>query len=210
MIRTLVVDDVLPNVKLLEAKLKNRKTKRVSTGTEKLLYTGRMPAFPGMGYPLVPGYESVGRVVEAGPHSGLRVGQGVYVPGARCYGDEVREKLRKTIGPFPEKTPLNPRITGTLAKDGYRVEKLVYESRPDFYVTAALFVPEDLEEPAPAILFASGHTADAFRRARRTPRRSAPSPRGEPPRRHRRQQTASPSPTGRTYVSNSGSSATRS
>ncbi|GGK46631.1 chlorophyll synthesis pathway protein BchC [Salinarimonas ramus] len=58
----------------------------ISTGTERMLYTGRMPSFPGMGYPLVPGYESVGRVVEAGPHSGLSLGQGVYVPGARCYG----------------------------------------------------------------------------------------------------------------------------
>ena len=38
----------------------------ISTGTEKLLFTGRMPNFPGMGYPLVPGYESVGRVVSAG------------------------------------------------------------------------------------------------------------------------------------------------
>ncbi len=38
----------------------------ISTGTEKLLYSGRMPIFPGMGYPLVPGYESVGRVVQAG------------------------------------------------------------------------------------------------------------------------------------------------
>ncbi len=35
----------------------------VSTGTERLLWSGRMPPFPGMGYPLVPGYESVGRVV---------------------------------------------------------------------------------------------------------------------------------------------------
>ncbi|MCF7996833.1 MAG: chlorophyll synthesis pathway protein BchC, partial [Chromatiaceae bacterium] len=34
----------------------------ISTGTERLLWTGRMPPFPGMGYPLVPGYESVGRV----------------------------------------------------------------------------------------------------------------------------------------------------
>jgi 3-hydroxyethyl bacteriochlorophyllide a dehydrogenase len=41
----------------------------ISTGTERLLWTGRMPAFPGMGYPLVPGYESVGRVVQAGPCS---------------------------------------------------------------------------------------------------------------------------------------------
>ena len=47
----------------------------ISTGTERLLWSGRMPAFPGMGYPLVPGYESVGEVVEAGFESGLSVGQ---------------------------------------------------------------------------------------------------------------------------------------
>jgi 3-hydroxyethyl bacteriochlorophyllide a dehydrogenase len=61
----------------------------ISTGTERLLWTGAMPAFPGMGYPLVPGYESVGRVIEAGDESGHRVGDWVFVPGARCYG-EVR------------------------------------------------------------------------------------------------------------------------
>jgi 3-hydroxyethyl bacteriochlorophyllide a dehydrogenase len=59
----------------------------ISTGTEKLLYTGRMPSFPGMGYPLVPGYESVGRVVHAGPGSGFVGGESVYVPGARCFGE---------------------------------------------------------------------------------------------------------------------------
>jgi 3-hydroxyethyl bacteriochlorophyllide a dehydrogenase len=58
----------------------------VSTGTERLLWSGRMPAFPGMGYPLVPGYESVGRVVRAGPAAGHRVGERVFVPGARCFG----------------------------------------------------------------------------------------------------------------------------
>ncbi len=61
----------------------------ISTGTEKLLYTGAMPTFPGMGYPLVPGYESVGRVSVAGPTSGYHVGDRVFVPGARCFG-EVR------------------------------------------------------------------------------------------------------------------------
>jgi len=61
----------------------------ISTGTEKLLWSGRMPAFPGMGYPLVPGYESVGRVTSAGVRSGRAVGDHVFVPGARCYG-EVR------------------------------------------------------------------------------------------------------------------------
>lgn len=58
----------------------------VSAGTERLLYTGRMPAFPGMGYPLVPGYETVGRVVETGVDAGLGIGAQVFVPGARCFG----------------------------------------------------------------------------------------------------------------------------
>lgn len=58
----------------------------ISTGTERLLYTGRMPDFPGMGYPLVPGYETVGTVVEAGPGAPMKIGQTVYVPGARCFG----------------------------------------------------------------------------------------------------------------------------
>jgi 3-hydroxyethyl bacteriochlorophyllide a dehydrogenase len=59
----------------------------ISTGTERLLWSGQMPTFPGMGYPLVPGYESVGRVVHAGPKSGFVGGESVYVPGARCFGE---------------------------------------------------------------------------------------------------------------------------
>jgi 3-hydroxyethyl bacteriochlorophyllide a dehydrogenase len=59
----------------------------ISTGTERLLWSGRMPPFPGMGYPLVPGYESVGRIVQAGAQSGAREGDTVFVPGARCFGD---------------------------------------------------------------------------------------------------------------------------
>ncbi|WP_270933246.1 chlorophyll synthesis pathway protein BchC [Falsiroseomonas oryzae] len=58
----------------------------ISTGTERLLFTGRMPPFPGMGYPLVPGYESVGRIASAGPNAKRRVGERVFVPGARCFG----------------------------------------------------------------------------------------------------------------------------
>mgnify|MGYP003593809391 CR=1 FL=1 len=59
----------------------------ISTGTEKLLWSGRMPQFPGMGYPLVPGYESVGRIREAGSRAGhVRPGDRVFVPGARCFG----------------------------------------------------------------------------------------------------------------------------
>lgn len=59
----------------------------VSTGTEKLFWTGQMPPFPGMGYPLVPGYESLGTVVAAGPQSGRQEGETVFVPGANCFRD---------------------------------------------------------------------------------------------------------------------------
>lgn len=59
----------------------------ISTGTEKLLWTGKMPPFPGLGYPLVPGYESVGRIVDAGPEAQGRIGDWVFVPGANCYQD---------------------------------------------------------------------------------------------------------------------------
>jgi 3-hydroxyethyl bacteriochlorophyllide a dehydrogenase len=62
----------------------------ISTGTERLLWSGRMPVFPGLGYPLVPGYESVGRIVSVGHGiDTARVGERVFVPGANCFG-EVR------------------------------------------------------------------------------------------------------------------------
>jgi 3-hydroxyethyl bacteriochlorophyllide a dehydrogenase len=59
----------------------------ISTGTERLLWTGRMPSFPGMGYPLVPGYESVGQVIDAGANAKARIGDQVFVPGASCFKD---------------------------------------------------------------------------------------------------------------------------
>lgn len=62
----------------------------ISTGTEKLFYTGKMPPFPGMGYPLVPGYESAGEVIEAGAETGFQPGDHVFVPGANCYGDGIK------------------------------------------------------------------------------------------------------------------------
>jgi bacteriochlorophyllide a dehydrogenase len=59
----------------------------ISTGTERLLWTGDMPPFPGLGYPLVPGYESVGRVIAAADAHADRVGQRVFVPGSRCFAE---------------------------------------------------------------------------------------------------------------------------
>ena len=57
----------------------------ISTGTEKLFWSGKMPPFPGMGYPLVPGYEATGEVVEAPQSSIFNPGDTVFVPGANCY-----------------------------------------------------------------------------------------------------------------------------
>ena len=57
----------------------------ISSGTERLLWSGRMPHFPGMGYPLVPGYETVGTVIRGG--LGFAEGDTVFVPGANCYKD---------------------------------------------------------------------------------------------------------------------------
>lgn len=62
----------------------------ISTGTEKLFWSGTMPPFPGMGYPLVPGYEAAGEVVEAGANTGFTVGDSVFVPGASCFTGNVR------------------------------------------------------------------------------------------------------------------------
>lgn len=89
----------------------------VSTGTERLLYTGRMPAFPGMGYPLVPGYESIGEIVEAGPESGRRVDDTVFVPGARCYGP-VRGLFGGAAGQVVIPGAKALKVDPALARDG--------------------------------------------------------------------------------------------
>ena len=72
----------------------------------------------------------------------------------------IREKMLQEIGGFPEKSPLEPRITGTLDRGDYKVEKLVFQSRPHFYVTADVFVPADGHAPYPAVLGTAGHSAD--------------------------------------------------
>jgi 3-hydroxyethyl bacteriochlorophyllide a dehydrogenase len=59
----------------------------ISTGTERLLWDGRMPPFPGLGYPLVPGYESVGRVRCADGQGTLAAGTRVFVPGSSGFAD---------------------------------------------------------------------------------------------------------------------------
>jgi len=75
----------------------------------------------------------------------------------------VKEKLLKLLGPFHERSPLNAHVTGVIKKEDYRVEKLIYESQPGYFVTAGLFIPENLKARAPAVIYACGHTVNGFR-----------------------------------------------
>ncbi len=76
---------------------------------------------------------------------------------------KVKEILMDIVGPFPEKTPLNPRVTGVVRKEGFRIEKIIYESIPNLYVTADLFIPDGITGKRPAIIQVSGHGYQAFR-----------------------------------------------
>ncbi len=69
----------------------------------------------------------------------------------------ARKTLIETIGGLPERTELNARTTGTLDRDGYRVDKVIYESRPGFTVSANLYIPKRGQAPYPGVLFQLGH-----------------------------------------------------
>ncbi len=69
----------------------------------------------------------------------------------------ARESLWKLIGGEPERTPLNPRVTGEFERSGYRVQKVVYESRPRLFVSANLYIPTTGKPPHPGVLFQMGH-----------------------------------------------------
>lgn len=72
-----------------------------------------------------------------------------------------RRQLLEMLGldPFPEKTPLNPVVTGTIDHERFTVENLHFQSMPGLYVTGNLYVPKDLDKPAPTILYVCGHGA---------------------------------------------------
>lgn len=75
----------------------------------------------------------------------------------------VQENLLASIGGLPAKTPLRARTTATLDRPTFTVEKVIYESLPQFYVTACLFLPKKITAPAPAVIYCSGHADAAFR-----------------------------------------------
>ena len=76
----------------------------------------------------------------------------------------IRTTLIDMLGPFPEKTPLKANITKVINKVDYKVENLVYESQPGFYVTASLFIPTTQKgKKMPAIIYCSGHSESGYR-----------------------------------------------
>jgi len=80
-----------------------------------------------------------------------------------AYQKERREKFLAAIGGLPEGTPLHPQVTGTVARDGYRVEKIIFESQPKHFVTALLFLPaaDRFPPPYPGVLVPCGHAKNA-------------------------------------------------
>ena len=70
----------------------------------------------------------------------------------------VKQTLWNLIGGEPQQTPLNPSIVGGLERPGYKLEKVVYQSRPGFFVTANFYIPTTGQAPYPGVLFQMGHS----------------------------------------------------
>ncbi|MEO6786360.1 MAG: acetylxylan esterase [Chthoniobacteraceae bacterium] len=79
---------------------------------------------------------------------------------AEAYVQDVRAKIQQCFGPWPEKTPLNARVTGQVERDAYTIEKVIFESRPNFPVTANLYLPNGRKAPAPGVVGTCGHSAN--------------------------------------------------
>jgi len=71
----------------------------------------------------------------------------------------IRSSMAEWTGPLPERTPLNARVTGRIERDRYTLEKILFESRPDFLVSANLYIPRGYPSPRPTVLNVIGHSA---------------------------------------------------
>jgi cephalosporin-C deacetylase-like acetyl esterase len=83
------------------------------------------------------------------------------IAGLEARRQRLRERIWSYLGGHPARTPLNARVTGTLDRGDYTVQKVIFESRPHFYVTANLYLPKTGKSPYPAILFPLGHERGA-------------------------------------------------
>jgi cephalosporin-C deacetylase-like acetyl esterase len=79
---------------------------------------------------------------------------------AEAYVRAVREKIDSCFGPWPDKTPLNARVTSVVERDQYRIENVIFESRPGFLVTGNLYVPKGRSFPLPGVVGSCGHSSN--------------------------------------------------
>jgi cephalosporin-C deacetylase-like acetyl esterase len=79
---------------------------------------------------------------------------------ALSYQRRVRRAIRRALGPLPPRTPLKARTTDTVVRSAFSLEKVLFESRPGCLVTAHLYIPTGLQQPAPAVLGSCGHSPD--------------------------------------------------
>ncbi len=79
---------------------------------------------------------------------------------AANYVKAVRTKIRTCFGPEPQRTPLNAKVTGVVEREQYRIENVIFESRPGFPVTANLYLPKNRQRPAPGVVGACGHSTN--------------------------------------------------
>ncbi len=79
---------------------------------------------------------------------------------AEAYVQTVRARIRESFGPEPERTPLNPRVTRIVERDAYRIENVIFDSRPGFPVTANLYLPNGRTKPVPGVVGTCGHSTN--------------------------------------------------
>lgn len=132
-----------------------------------LLQLAPTNAFAGESAPIEPGPDALknwllARIdaadkVRAGAVAAIRTPEALKARQA-----ELRKAFLSAIGGFPERTALHPVVVGTILRDGYKVEKILFESRPGFHVTAALFLPDAIRFPPPwpGVVIACGHSVN--------------------------------------------------
>jgi cephalosporin-C deacetylase-like acetyl esterase len=102
----------------------------------------------------------VERVKERREERNRRLGEIKNRKQAEHYREYVRGAIRKAFSPLPDRTPLNPLVTGVMERPGYRMEKVIFESRPNCFVTGNLYIPEKIDKPCPGVLGTCGHSGN--------------------------------------------------
>jgi 3-hydroxyethyl bacteriochlorophyllide a dehydrogenase len=155
-LRTLALTEAQPSDLVIDVQVSG-----ISTGTEKLLWNGTMPVFPGLAYPLVPGYEAVGVVTQRGDDCTLPVGTRVFVPGASCYRDDVRglfgASASRLVVPESRVTPVGdllPEQGVLLALAATAMHVITYRLRQD-HPGQALQV-EQIADQCPQLIIGHG------------------------------------------------------